>query len=87
MSAAGGARRLGALLPALVGWGWVEALSSLQQRDQRALHAEQRDQRALHAERRDQPLWKGGFDGSICKYPTASEGLACALASPGGSGA
>lgn len=75
--AADGVRRLGALLPALVGWGWVEALSSLQQRDQKALHAEQRDQL----------LWKGGFDGSICKYPTAGKGLACALASPGSSGA
>lgn len=67
MPAADGARRLGVLLPALVGWGWVEALSSLQQRGQL--------------------LWKGGFDGSVYKYQTAGEGLACALASPGSSGA
>lgn len=57
--------------------GWVEVLSSLHQRDQRA----------LYAEKRDQLLWKGGFEEGICKYPKAGEGLACVLAGPGSSGA
>lgn len=40
---------------------------------------------ALHLEPRDQLLWKGSFTGSVCKYPTAGEGLSYALACPGGS--
>lgn len=73
MPAASEVRKPGVLLPALGGLGgWKHFLAA-------------KGPEALHSEPRDKLLWKGSFGGSVCKYPTAGEGLACALACPGGS--